>query len=417
MNLIKFTRLMIEIYKKNSLPNLDLIESYGLLAVKIAQHYALRVDFLPEENCRELSKLFRNNKKSKESSEIKTLIESYKDPYFLSIFEEFDTKPFATASIGQAHYAKLKNNEKVVVKVIKDDFKDDFLKDINKLKSIFNPILFLYPKLKKVFNPLEVLNEIERYTVEELNLLHEIYGQRDLEFFYEKYKERYDLPPTRFHKIYSELSSDKILISEKIEGYTFDELLNKNTLDFNVILDFFKLHTFYVFTIGRFHSDIHPGNVLFGEDKNIYMVDTGALSKISFQMRIGLLHFFAYLGKYDYLSCAKALQEMSLKELDKNTFEDFSKAVVNLYADFKGKSVGELSLTKKMMDTVKLAVNYGMEFDKNMFSVIKSFMYLDGMVLRCKPDEVLIETINKVFSESMIEFENHCYYKEELILK
>jgi hypothetical protein len=44
-------------------------------------------------------------------------------------------------------------------------------------------------------------------------------------------------------------------------------------------------------------------------------------------------------------------------------------------------------------------------------------MYLDGMVLRCKPDEVLIETINKVFSESMIEFENHCYYKEELILK
>jgi ubiquinone biosynthesis protein len=54
---------MIEIYKKKSLPNLDLIESYGLLAVKIAQHYALRVDFLPEENCRELSKLFRNNKR------------------------------------------------------------------------------------------------------------------------------------------------------------------------------------------------------------------------------------------------------------------------------------------------------------------------------------------------------------------
>jgi ubiquinone biosynthesis protein len=61
-----------------------------------------------------------------------------------------------------------------------------------------------------------------------------------------------------------------------------------------------------------------------------------------------------------------------------------------LYKDFEGSSVSEVSLTKKMMDTIKLGVHSGMEFEKGMFSIIKSLMYLDGMVLRCRPDAVLL---------------------------
>ena len=44
-----------------------------------------------------------------------------------------------------------------------------------------------------------------------------------------------------------------------------------------------------------------------------------------------------------------------------------------------------------MMDTIKLGVHCGMEFEKGMFSIIKSLMYLDGMVLRCNPDAVLLK--------------------------
>jgi ubiquinone biosynthesis protein len=43
-----------------------------------------------------------------------------------------------------------------------------------------------------------------------------------------------------------------------------------------------------------------------------------------------------------------------------------------------------------MMDTINLAVHSGMVFERGMYPVIKSMMYLDGMVLRCKPDAVLM---------------------------
>ena len=59
MNGLNFLRLLRTLYN-NKLPDLDFIEHLGLLAVKIGQTYALRFDFLPEENCRHLAKLYRH---------------------------------------------------------------------------------------------------------------------------------------------------------------------------------------------------------------------------------------------------------------------------------------------------------------------------------------------------------------------
>ena len=59
MNIFSFLYLMRSIYGKR-LPDLERIQDKGLLAVKIAQHFALRIDFLDEQVCHHLSKLFTN---------------------------------------------------------------------------------------------------------------------------------------------------------------------------------------------------------------------------------------------------------------------------------------------------------------------------------------------------------------------
>jgi ubiquinone biosynthesis protein len=63
MNLFSFLSLLRSIYGKK-LPDLEWIQNKGLLAVKIAQHFALRIDFLDEQVCRHLSKLFTNARPS-----------------------------------------------------------------------------------------------------------------------------------------------------------------------------------------------------------------------------------------------------------------------------------------------------------------------------------------------------------------
>lgn len=55
-----------------------------------------------------------------------------------------------------------------------------------------------------------------------------------------------------------------------------------------------------------------------------------------------------------------------------------------------------------MMETIKLGVNSGMRFEKGIFPIIKSLMYLDGMVLRCNPQAILLKDMRKYIDELKI---------------
>ncbi|SPD73359.1 conserved hypothetical protein [uncultured Desulfobacterium sp.] len=389
MNMLSFFGLLNAIYGSKT-PDLEAIQRKGLLAVKIAQHYALRIDFLDEDVCRHLAKLYRSNM-SIPSEDIDLLLKGYVSDSWFDELQEFDTVPIASASVGQVHKARLKDNSQVVVKVIKKDFRKSFLDDIRSLRRLIHIAIFFYPRLSRVFDPLGIISHIEDYTLSELNLLNEIHGQETLRKIYHEYRETYDLSRLKFHRLYAALSNENVLVSEYIDGHSFDELLGKDGLPYEKLLDLFSIHGLYLFGRGVFHGDIHPGNVILDKDGYINFIDTSAVSTIGEKIRYGLFRFFEALSFYDYKECANHINQMSEKKLYERNFEKFKDSFYELYDDFADKTVSEVSLTKKMMDTIKLAVTCGMRFEKGMFSIIKSLMYLDGMVLRCRPDAVLIK--------------------------
>lgn len=373
----------------NRRPDVEKIQKMGLLAVKIGQVHALRIDFLNEETCVELSKLYRANIPIKAEDALKNIDKTR--------FSWIDEKPLASASVGQVHRAKLLTGEEVVIKVIKSDFQNKFEKDVAAVKRFFKLVIFFYPKLARVFDPIGILKHIEDYTLRELNLFNEIEGHEILKGIHEKYKKDFDLSSLKFPKIYRELSSQNVMVSEYIPGNTFDEILDI-AMDYSELLLLFKIHGFFMFNVGTFHGDIHPGNLMLWSDK-IYFVDTGAIGYVSKRLSKGLLNFFDALSVYDYDLCAKRLNEMAEKGISGQRFEKFKAKFNVLYSDFRGKSVKEVSLTRKMMETIKLGVNSGMAFEKGMFSIIKSLMFLDGMVLRCYPDAVLLEDMRQFVKE------------------
>ena len=59
MNFYHFFRLFYEIFQKDD-PNTVWIEKQGLLAVKIAQTFALRADFLSPVACQQLGRLYQH---------------------------------------------------------------------------------------------------------------------------------------------------------------------------------------------------------------------------------------------------------------------------------------------------------------------------------------------------------------------
>jgi ubiquinone biosynthesis protein len=403
MNSLQALSLIRELYFKKGLPDLKKIESYGLLAVKIGQMHALRLDFLSPEKCQELSKLYRSNIPVP-AEEIEILLSKQGGPEFKKNFSEIMPTPLAVASVGQVYRAKLMNSTEVVIKIIKARFKERFTTDVSKLRRFFKLALRFNPRLKGVGNPLGILDDIEQYTLAELDLTREINGLTELKNIYEDNKERFDLSMLGFQKIYQELSSENILVSDFVDAPTVDELLEQKRFTYDNMLKLFYVQGFYIFVAGKFHGDLHPGNVLY-DGKKFYFVDMAFIGQVGDRIRRGLFYFFEALSRYDYSECAKWLNEMAEQGLTGEKYDDFQLKLLDLYKDFTDKTVSQVSLTKQMMLTIKLGVNSGMVFEKGIFAIIRSLMYLDGMVLKCNPDAVLMKDMRQ-FVEKYKKFIN-----------
>ena len=149
-------------------------------------------------------------------------------------------------------------------------------------------------------------------------------------------------------------------------------------------------------------SKIERSVKIIGRDGKLYFLDCAGLSTISIKLRKGLFWFFYYLSRYDYSMAAENLHKMSQNTLDQRSYSVFLEKFIALYSDFTHATVSQVSLTRRMMETIKLGINSGMDFGSGMFPVIKSLMYLDGMVMRCNPQAVLMDDV-RGFTDILLE--------------
>lgn len=398
MNWIQFGRLVHSIYgDKGKLPDLEWIESLGLFAVKFGQVHALRIDFLEREKCEHLARLYRRNS-AMAGGDFRALLEASMGRDYQRHFASIEEQALASASVGQVHKARLQDGSEVVIKAVKKDVRASFLADIASLKRLMRTGTFFYPPLKKAGDPEGILDDIAEYTLSELDLRNEVAGQRTLRGIYEENKGRFDLSRLRFAQVHEALCNENVMVSEFIAGRSFDELLEAREMDYELLLELFRIHGFYMFCIGTFHGDMHPGNVLLSGGK-LCFIDTGYIGRVGTKIRRGLFAFFAALSEDDYGRCAVALNSMAEQPLDDVAMAVFKRQFQELYADFAGATVAQVSLTRKMMQTIKLGIRAGMTFERGIFAIIRSLMYLDGMVLRCKPDAVLIRDMRRNIEE------------------
>ena len=288
MNWVQFGRLIHSIYGRGGkLPDLDWIQSLGLLAVKLGQVHALRIDFLDPGKCEHLAKLYRHNA-ALPPEDFLALLRSSAVPGFLERFADIEQTALASASVGQVHRARLKNGESVVIKAIKRDVRAQFSADVASLKSLFRLATFVYPKLRQVGDPVGILGDIEEYTLSELDLRHEVAGQQTLRAIYDQHRDTFDLSRLAFARVHEPLCNENVMVSQFIPGRSFDELLEAGALDYAQLLELFQIHGFFMFCVGTFHGDMHPGNVLLTGDK-LCFIDTGYIGHVGPKSAAGSL--------------------------------------------------------------------------------------------------------------------------------
>ena len=314
-------------------------------------------------------------------------------------FKTIDMEPFAAASIGQIHRAELNDGSKVVIKIIKSDFEASFKRDVQRMKRWIRMGLFFRPRLRQVGNPIGLLAHIEDYTLRELNLLNEIDGRDQLIAHAETIEQHFSMPKLKFPKMWNELSNEHILVMEEITHPTLEDHLEAGTLTWTDMLELFRIHGAFMFGLGTFHGDLHPGNAMMDDKGNFLFIDTGAICNAPEHVRNALFGFFYFLAKGELRNAFDSMLTMAAVRPTGKTLQTYYDSMNELYAGFVGTSVSEVSLTEQMMKTVKAAVLAGCAFGEEAFPIIRSLMYMDGMVLKGHPHVDLISSMGPYLDE------------------
>ncbi|MEC8242607.1 MAG: AarF/ABC1/UbiB kinase family protein [Candidatus Thermoplasmatota archaeon] len=398
MRMLTFFRFMRQILRKKP-ADLDWIQKQGLMAVKLAQIFALRPDLLGEEKCKQLQQLYQHAA-SIPPEDWEATLKRKAIPNFFDNFKQIDAKPLAAASVGQVHRATLHNGDEVVIKFVKQANAVKFRKEVDRMRSWLRLFLILSPRLRKVGNPMALLNHVADYTTRELDLRNEISGANELAEIQAQIADEFPTPKLRFPIYYPELSNENVLVSEFIDGISLEEGIENKSLEWSTLLELFRIHGAYLFGIGTFHGDLHPGNCIIDKEGRFVFIDNGAICHAPSFVNRSLFNFFEHLSRQEMHSAFMSLLDMTTKKPTGKKMQKYLNRMNEIYTDFEKKPVGEQSLTRIMMQTVRAAVELAnAEFGEEAFPIIRALMYLDGLVIRTHPEVLLIKSMGPYLDE------------------
>jgi predicted unusual protein kinase regulating ubiquinone biosynthesis (AarF/ABC1/UbiB family) len=232
--------------------------------MKLGQMISITDDLLMPP---EITSVFKQLQKNASIMTDKELNQVFKKNFKLKpeqLFDYFERKPFAAASIGQVHRGRLKTGENVAIKVQYPDIVRAIKNDFSNLVKLDELFALLY---KNKPNLDLVVDELKHSLVLECDYLHEL---KQMKFFKEELEKEFKgiyVPQT-----YSEFCTSEVLTMEFVSGDSFEESLNYTQDEKNFLgKTLYESFLYSLWGLNRLHTDPQNGNYLFQRDKMIIL--------------------------------------------------------------------------------------------------------------------------------------------------
>jgi predicted unusual protein kinase regulating ubiquinone biosynthesis (AarF/ABC1/UbiB family) len=187
------------------------------------------------------------------------------------VFDEFESEAIAAASIGQVYRARVADGRRVAVKV-------QYPRVAAAVRADLQNVGLLLRAAKRIAPALDVkavAAELRERLSDELDYEHEAQEQRT-------FARRFDGHPFIFvPKVMTDLSSERVLVSEWVDGVGFEEVkrLDQAARDrFGEIV--FRFFFGSLYRDGHFSGDPHPGNYELLGDGRVAFMDFGMTKHI-----------------------------------------------------------------------------------------------------------------------------------------
>ncbi len=371
----------------------------GGVLIKLGQFLSIRVDVLPPEIIIELAGL-QDEVPPEPIENIYQIINEEFECSPHEIFADFNPEPLAAASLAQAHEARLKTGEKVVVKVQRLDIDVIVNTDLAAI-TIAVGWLKYYPNIAMRVDLDMLTDEFVTVTRKELDFVAEGHNAERLKVDF------VDEPILYIPQVYWDYTRPRVLTLENVSYIRIADVDAIESAGINrteVARNLYNIYMQQFFITNFVHADAHPGNLFvralprpdsLSPDAptpfQIIFIDFGMVVTIPHRMRHALRTYAIGVGTRDAHLMVKAYHEAGalLPGADIKRLEEAHEV---MFERFWGVGIGKikdvaLAEAEYFFNEYKdLIYEAPFQFQADMLFIVRAVGLLSGLATRLDPD-------------------------------
>ncbi|XHU96221.1 MAG: AarF/ABC1/UbiB kinase family protein [cyanobacterium endosymbiont of Rhopalodia gibba] len=375
----KLRRIKPKDNRKRAIQLREILTKLGPAYIKIGQALSTRPDLVPPNYVDELTSL-QDHIPSFPNEVAYRFIEEELGESPEAIYAEISPQPLAAASLGQVYKGKLKNGEKVAIKVQRPDLIRRITLDIYLMRNLASWAQQVFKFIRS--DLVSITDELASRIFEEINYIQE--GKNA-----EKFAEFYGhLPEIYVPKIYWKYTGRRVLTMEWIEGTKLTDIQKVQAKGINathLVEVGVQCSLRQLLEYGFFHADPHPGNLLAMDNGQLAYLDFGMMSHIKPYQRYGLIEAVVHLVNRDFESLAHDYVKLDFLQPDTD-LSLIIPALSQVFGNALGASVAELNF-KSITDQMS-AMMYEFPFRVPAYYalIIRSMVTLEGIAIGIDPN-------------------------------
>ncbi len=239
-------------------------------ALKVAQMLSMEKSILPQAYVEKFS-LAQFSVPPLSAPLVKKTFKKYFGQLPSQIFDTFNLNSVNAASIGQVHLAE-KDGKKLAVKIQYPGVAESISSDLALVKPIAIKMFNIKGKDSDKY-----FKEVENKLIEETNYILEVQQSKEI------VKACKHIPNLKFPEYYEDLSSERIITMDWMEGEHLSEFTADNTnqeLANQLGQALWDFYMYQMHVLKKVHADPHPGNFLVSKKGELIALDFGCMKTV-----------------------------------------------------------------------------------------------------------------------------------------
>lgn len=363
------------------------LEELGPIFIKFGQVMSLRPDLLPHDFLKELEKL-QDNVPPVDSAQIMPILEEALGKPVTEIFSEFQSEPIAAASLSQVHRGVLKNGgHRVAVKVQRPGIAESITTELDILEGVSRFLDQQFEELQ-IYELPEIVKTVRHTIVRELDFGLER-NNMDVARSYTENSEIH-IPLT-----FDELSNEKVLVMEYIEGTKYRDMLPAEKSEREHIARQ-GLHAAVkqILEDGFFHADPHPGNLIIGSNGNLCIIDWGMAGRLSEQDRFTLISLLSSIVDKDSEELVTSFTRLCRHKTETIDKQGLQREMLDLLDRYHALPLKDMDIGQFLNNLLALLRDFKLQLPSEMVIMVKALVTADGSARLVDPDLNVIEEVS-----------------------